>query len=184
MGCYKLTYNHLQIVRTGEDQSLGRGKNGVGLIVSGFNHAMHQMTQEDPLKRHANEVKHTLKEWEAKHQDMSYDEIKNEVNSHKGQEWRYIKAPDGNIMDMRHVIVVGYGLGDFGGDLVEVGQLLTGNWDSAFDIQDFYSNKIGDVFHQLRDLGSWSSKSWSYDFKRFIDTQYSALFNNYKPVKL
>jgi len=54
MGCYKLTYNHLQIVRTGEDQSLGRGKNGVGLIVSGFNHAMHQgdnyedVDQEDP----------------------------------------------------------------------------------------------------------------------------------------
>ncbi len=38
MGCHKLTYNHLQIVRTGEDQSLGRGRNGVGLIVGGLYH--------------------------------------------------------------------------------------------------------------------------------------------------
>ena len=48
MGCYKLTYNHLQIVRTHEDQSLGRGENGVGFIVSGLNHAMHQIGREDP----------------------------------------------------------------------------------------------------------------------------------------
>jgi hypothetical protein len=49
MGCYKLTYNHLQIVRTGEDQSLGRGKNGVGFIVSGLNHAMHSMVDDDGI---------------------------------------------------------------------------------------------------------------------------------------
>ena len=56
MGCYKLTYNHLQIVRTGEDQSLGRGENGVGLMVSGLNHAMHKMSEGGLFAKKDSEV--------------------------------------------------------------------------------------------------------------------------------
>lgn len=47
---------------------------------------------------------------------------------------------------------------------------------SAFDPQDYYSNKIGAYFYQLRHSGKLRTDSWSYDFKRFIDTQYRTLF--------
>ena len=46
---------------------------------------------------------------------------------------------------------------------------------SAFDLQDYYSNKIGDMYSSMRGMGSWASKSWAYDFQRLIVTQYRSL---------
>ena len=34
--------------------------------------------------------------------------------------------------------------------------------------------------NKLRHSGKWKNDSWSYDFKRFIETQYKTLFNNYE----
>ena len=80
---------------------------------------------------------------------------------------------------MRHV--VGYGYGEGIGNFVEHIQFALGQTGSAYDLQDYYSNKVGSSFSQLRILGSWASSSWAYDFNRFINTQYRVLFKNYKP---
>jgi len=170
-----------------------------GIITSGLNHAMHAVgygpgdpkkakpKKEDPLKKHAENVKHTLEEWEARYHDKSWAEIATEAGWKQGQplgphkDWRYIKAPDGNIMDMRHVSIVGYKYGEILGDTIEHIQYALGQKGSAYDPQDYYSNKIGAYFYQLRHSGSWASNSWAYDFKRFINVHYTTLFNNYKP---
>ncbi|OYQ50040.1 hypothetical protein [Flavobacterium aurantiibacter] len=162
-----------------------------GATVSWLNHVAHKLSdkfQEDPLKKNADQVKHTLEEWEARYHDKSWREIATESGWKHGQplgphkDWRYIRAPDGKIMDMRHVSIVGYAYGEGIGNAVEYLQnLIPIMRRSAFDPQDYYSNKIGAYFCQMRHSGSWSSSSWAYDFKRFIDTQYSVLFKNYKP---
>ena len=61
-------------------------------------------------------------------------------------------------MDMRHVVVVGYGMGEVSGLGAEIAQKIAG-WfgkdrtKSAFNPQDKYSNNIGAAF-------------FSYDFKQ------------------
>jgi len=159
-----------------------------GLVVSGLNHAMHKMMQEDPLKKHAGKVKHSLEEWESRYKDMSWNEIATEAGWKEGQplgpnkEWRYIKAPDGNIMDMRHVVVVGYGYGENAGRMIEHAQNFRASTKgSAYDPQDYYSNKIGAYYYQMRHSGSWASNSFAYDFRRFIVVHYRTLFSTYKP---
>lgn len=78
-------------------------------------------------------------------------------------------------MDMRHVMVVGYGAGETVGDIVEEIQKIFGRIDTARDPQDYYSNKMGAYFYQLRNTANWSTSSWTYDFERFIKTQYENL---------
>ena len=48
MGCLKIAENYLEVVHKTENESLGRGNNGVGLLVSGLNHAAHEMVGGDP----------------------------------------------------------------------------------------------------------------------------------------
>jgi RHS repeat-associated protein len=160
-----------------------------GLIVAGFNHLMHDGDQEDPkpkkykgsLKSSHGEKVYTLEEWYNAYEDNTYREITTEAGYKQGlpggPKMRYVRNPiDGNIMDMRHVSVVGYGMGNTGGDMVEHIQYATGDpSNSAYDIQDYYSNKTGAYFYQMRHSGSWASSSWAYDFKRFILTQYRTL---------
>ncbi|HEX8577642.1 MAG TPA: hypothetical protein VF677_15250 [Flavobacterium sp.] len=144
---------------------------------------MNNITQEDPLKKHADKAKHSLQEWEAKYADMSWSEIATEAGWKDGQplgpkrEWRYIKAPDGKVMDMRHVVVVGYGYGENAGSMIEhIQNLRESTRGSAYDPQDYYSNKIGAYYYQLRHSGKWGSNSWAYDFRRFIEV-YLAIIN-------
>lgn len=133
------------------------------------------------LKGSHGEKVYTLEEWYNVYEDNSYTEITTEAGYKQGlpagPKMRYVRNPiDGNIMDMRHVSVVGYGMGNTAGDMVENIQYATGDpSNSAYDIQDYYSNKIGAYFYQLRHSGSWASNSWAYDFKRFILTQYKVL---------
>ena len=84
-------------------------------------------------------------------------------------------------MDMRHVLVVGYLTGEIIGNVVEHIQFIIGRTDTAYDPQDYYSNRMGDYFHQMRNMGTWASDSWAYDFQRFILTQYSGLQNSIIP---
>lgn len=142
----------------------------------------------NPLLRHEEKAIHTIEEWANRYDKMSLYEIATEGGWKDGQpvgpkkEWRYIKAPDGNVMDMRHVVIVGYIYGEAVGNLIESGQdMFERTRESARDPQDYYSNKIGAYFYQLRHTGSWSSSSFSFDFRRFMDVHYRILFNNYKP---
>jgi len=142
---------------------------------------MHSGDQEDPLKRFKKDAI-SLEKWQEIYADKSYYEIITEMPWRKdgmpgGPKFRYVINPvDGNVMDMRHVAIVGYQLGDVGGRLVEHIQWATGDpTKSAYDPQDFYSNRIGNYFERLRLQGSWASDSWAYDFKRFIETQFSNL---------
>ncbi|HQQ98611.1 MAG TPA: hypothetical protein PLX35_15175 [Cyclobacteriaceae bacterium] len=108
----------------------------------------------------------------------SYDEIINQSRVRNGlpggPEMRMVWNPrDGNIMDMRHVMVVGYQYGRIGGYIFEVGQLVRG-LAQAFNGQDLYSNAIGDDFNSYlfskvqsdlgRPLTNWKSTDWSKDF--------------------
>lgn len=124
---------------------------------------------------------YSLEEWHNVYKTSTYGEIITEAGFKQGlpagPKMRYVRNPiSGNVMDMRHVSVLGYGMGNTAGDIVEHIQYYTGDFsNSAYDIQDYYSNKIGAQFYQLRHSGNWSSNSWAYDFKRFILTQYRTL---------
>ncbi len=65
-----------------------------------------------------------------------------------GPRIRYVINPnDGRVMDMRHVMVVGYLGGDIIGLGIEIAQSFSKRTrPSAFDRQDFYSNRIGTAF--------------------------------------
>lgn len=87
---------------------------------------------------------------------------------------RMVSNPrDGNIMDMRHVMVVGYQYGRVGGYLFEISQLVRGI-PQAFNGQDLYSNAIGDDFNLYlfskvqddlgRPLTNWKITDWSQGF--------------------
>ncbi|MGG5577561.1 RHS repeat domain-containing protein [Myroides sp. C15-4] len=160
--------------------------------VSLLNHTAHKMTadggdQEDPLKKHSSNVKHSLEEWAERYKDMSWKEIATEAGWKQGQplgpkaEWRYVQAPDGKVMDMRHVVIVGYGYGESVGNLIEhIQNIHSSTRASAFDPQDYYSNRVGAYYYQMRHSGNWSSSSFAYDFKRFIDVYYKVLFSTGK----
>jgi hypothetical protein len=72
MGCLKIAYNHLEVVYKSENQSLGRGENGVGLIVSGLNHAMHQTKQSKVTTKSKDGV---LPPGEMKFEDLTTDQL-------------------------------------------------------------------------------------------------------------
>jgi RHS repeat-associated protein len=86
-----------------------------------------------------------------------------------------INPQDGRIMDMRHVMVVGYGGGNIIGAAVEVGQWLgpyygkPGARGSAFDKQDFYSNNIGASFFTNSLFTGTLGKDWSSSFYSWIN---------------
>jgi hypothetical protein len=93
-----------------------------------------------------------------------------------GPEMRYVINPNDNkIMDMRHVMVVGYGAGFVSGFWVEIGQ-YTGPWfgyntrSSAFDRQDYYSNLIGQRFayYNVFANGNIYGGDWSTDFYEWL----------------
>jgi hypothetical protein len=46
---------------------------------------VYKKIQEDPLKKHADQVKHTLEEWEARYHDKSWGEIATESGWKQGQ---------------------------------------------------------------------------------------------------
>ncbi|QED38948.1 hypothetical protein FK178_15020 [Antarcticibacterium arcticum] len=140
---------------------------------------------QDPLKKYKDRAI-SLEKWQDIYRDKSWQEIATEGGWKQGQPLgpthRYVINPiDGNVMDMRHVVIVGYGYGENVGSIIEhVQNIHPSTRASAYDPQDYYSNKVGANFFQLRHTGNWSSNSWAYDFKRFIYTHYKTLFNNYK----
>jgi RHS repeat-associated protein len=93
-----------------------------------------------------------LDEWAERYEGQSYFKIITEAGWKDGMplgpKARYVINPkDNNVMDMRHVMVVGFGLGNPFGDIIEFGQsLIPSKRPSAYNPQDYYSNDIGNSF--------------------------------------
>jgi hypothetical protein len=128
---------------------------------------------------------YTLEEFLEANKGKSFDEIISQRKVRNGLagglEMRMVRNPlDGNIMDMRHVMVVGYQYGQFYGYLFEVSQWVRG-LGQAFNGQDLYSNAIGEYFFvdqcQCRpyqtasSMGKVESKTtgdWTQDFYNWM----------------
>ena len=143
--------------------------------------------KQDPLKQHYNEAV-TLEEWVEKYGDWSQKNIaledgKDRYGLPKGpkKEWRYVKNPyDNNVMDMRHVVVVGYGMGEVQGLGAEIIQKVAGFFgkdptNSAFNPQDKYSNNIGASFntYDFRSFGLGMSNNFGSRFSEFLKLVYN-----------
>jgi hypothetical protein len=123
-----------------------------GIIVSAFNHAAHNSFQkQDPLKAHLNEAG-TLDEWQKIYSGKTREQIINELEARGkansqtgGPAKRYIIDPKtGNVIDMRHFLIIG-SKGSLIGNGVEEFQYLKG-YPSGRDPQDYYSNSLGYKF--------------------------------------
>jgi RHS repeat-associated protein len=131
--------------------------------------------QQDPLKKHLDQAI-DLKEWVENYRNFSYIDIVTEGGWKDGQpvgpKKRYVINPhDGNVMDMRHVTVVGYGYGHPFGHIIEYIQYLRPSTRaSAFDLQDYYSNDIGDSYknYTILNPSQWNRSSWAIGFKNFL----------------
>ena len=130
---------------------------------------------ENPLKKHF-DIAVSLSEWVESYQHHRYEDIITEAGWKDGQplgpKKRFVVNPnDGNVMDMRHVSVIGYGYGHPFGHLIEFLQSISEETrPSAYDPQDYYSNRIGDSFANYTFLNSsqWSGTSWAVRFKKFL----------------
>ena len=165
----------------GAELTGGNFWNGViiGGIVAGLNHVAHSMLgpgdpkpkyynkkptydKNNPLHEHYNDAI-TLEEWVKIYGNKSYDEVlnergKNSMGYGSGPKYRFVFNPvDGNVMDMTHVMEVGFRFGGeniygVGNEIKQWFQGLAGldPQKSAFNSQDFYSNKIGNQFYYYR----------------------------------
>ena len=152
-----------------------------GGIVAGFNHVTHEINQEiirQRLNKHRDRAV-TLDEWTRQYSSSSLDDIQNEAGGtflgsrDGGPKIRYVINPvDNNVMDMRHVMVVGYKFGYKGGNLVEKIQAIF-KQPSAYDSQDYYSNFIGASFrHYYSYLRITSGTSISGNFSNYFRNYY------------
>ena len=111
--------------------------------------------QNKDLQNTHGEKLYSLEEFLKFNQGKTYKEIINQRAKSSGlpggPEMRYVKNPlDGNVMDMRHVLVVGFKGTSIGGLIVENLQYLTYRTrPSAYDKQDYYSNNIGSSFYNF-----------------------------------
>lgn len=157
----------------------------------------------DKLKTSRNDEKiHTLKEFRDAYEGKSWQEVAYETGVSQGMgagpEMRYVLNPnDNNIMDMRHVSMLGYQLGVEVGKFIEAGQGIAGQLGtliearsvvnpvmgllessgvgatlrgvgiSGWDPQDYYSNQIGADFRNANPLGT-SDPNWAVSFYNFM----------------
>lgn len=123
---------------------------------------------QDPLKDSHGYPVFTLDQFLEANGGKSFDDIINQRKVRNGlpggPQMRMVLNPkDGNIMDMRHVMVVGYQYGRVGGYVFEISQFVRGI-PQAFNGQDLYSNAIGDDFGFYLFVNWQGTKDWSKDF--------------------
>ena len=129
----------------------------------------------------------SLEKWVQKYGEWSQAEIalesgKDTFGLPKGPplQWRYVINPyDGKTMDMRHVAVVGYAMGEVNGLGAEIVQKVVGwlgidDGKSAFNPQDKYSNNIGSSFfnYDWHHYGLDMSNNFGNRFSEFLKTVY------------
>lgn len=183
-----------------ERASMRRERQGaaIGLAVSALNHEAHRMSESKialdcekcqkyieeasrkggntDLQKHKEEAV-SLKKWVKLYESKTFEEIIHEMPNSTGMpggpKVRYVINPyDGNVMDMRHVMVVGFIYGRIVGDVVENLQSLTPRTSpSAYDAQDWYSNDIGARYYnyRFRTRGfSGKSKNFAQGFSNWL----------------
>lgn len=111
---------------------------------------------QTPLSQNSN-VAVSLNRFVAENSAFSMDQITNQRRDRSitplrsqlgGPRLRYVNDPlnPGAVIDMRHMLIIGES-GNFTGGLVELLQWSTSQ-SSGFDIQDFYSNNLGQYFYK------------------------------------
>ena len=147
----------------------------------------------NPYQYSGKEPPVTLSQFWGKYHGQSYSNIVTEAGwtdgMPAGPKMRYVTNPnDGKVMDMRHVMVVG-----FGGTMVMGGNPIKGNimglgvevaqWigplipfvdlshtrGSAFNRQDFYSNNLGAMFGTHYLFTGQSHQDWTSSFYLFLN---------------
>jgi hypothetical protein len=114
--------------------------------------------QGDTNLRQFSEDAIPLNTWVERYKNMSFNDIitqePNSMGLPGGPSDRYVINPyDGNVMDMRHVMVVGFKTGVGIGSMVENLQ-YAGPWvgantrGSAYNAQDYYSNSLGANYYK------------------------------------
>ena len=139
------------------------------------------------LQQHRKEAVN-LKEWIKIYRYFSQRDIALERGKDKyglplgpSEKYRYVINPyDNNVMDMRHVVVVGYGMGEVNGLGAELIQYAAGLFgkdptNSAFNAQDKYSNNIGNSFrnYDYSKNGVYMSYDFAQRFGEFLKTVYN-----------
>jgi len=108
---------------------------------------------QDPYQKSQGEVIYTWCEFREANQGLTAEEIMNQrpgqlpllgiIPRPGGPKMRYVIEPiTQKVMDMRHVIGVGYMYGELAGAIFE----LLDPSPSRMDLQDFWSNRLGDDF--------------------------------------
>jgi len=153
----------------------------------------------DPYQDNHTLAEYSLDEFLEANRGKSYFEIINQRGKSDGMPGgpakRMVRNPNDNkLMDMRHVMVVGYGATAFSsiylqtplpnyveGNLLGLGVEIL-QWlgplvgkdsgDSAFNLQDFYSNNIGAQFfsHRVKD-SILNDKDWATSFVEWLKGQ-------------
>ena len=142
------------------------------------------MEVENPLDQHSDEAM-DLDTWVERNEYKSQEELALEKDKDPfglplGPEDRYVINPfDGHVMDMRHVIVVGYGMGEpagYGAEVIQKGAGALGKdpTGSAFNPQDRYSNNIGARFfeYDAETYGVGMSYDFAIRFQEFLEQAY------------
>ena len=136
--------------------------------------------------------KHTLQEWVEHYDGKTWEAIVNErpKQTYLGglikflggpnTKWRYVELEDGKILDMRHVLIVGMKFGAKAGAAGEIGQYIFAP-SSANQVQDYYSNEIGEGFLQYLQQNSiyYNPKYSTQQFGNTHETNLSNYFYKY-----
>jgi RHS repeat-associated protein len=119
--------------------------------------------QQNPLQQSHGEPIWTIAEFREANRGLTRERVINQrpgrgPGQPGGPNMRYVRNPmDNNVVDMRHMLIVGPQGGLVGGT-IEVGQWIAGQ-ESGMDPQDFYSNGLGLTFNgylRLYKLGDTS----------------------------
>lgn len=112
---------------------------------------------------------------------MSMNEVRDELgrsgpfNSQAGgPSLRYLEDPlhPGKYIDMCHFVGVGAAHGEMAGGLVEVLQFINPQWRaSAFNKQDFWSNRLGQnfrIYYSAQDVGGIKQYQFINHVEKFL----------------
>ncbi len=118
----------------------------------------------------------SMRSWCAHFNGMSMRDINDETNWFKkifagfiDENWRYVIDPANSnyVLDMRHVIFVGFHAGVTYGNMIEFSQTIAGN-ASGHDWQDYISNEIGNSFSTYFPKPSKYSSDWAESLCSFL----------------